>query len=98
MKNYGILSVLAVALVVMLGGCSTAPKTAAKRASLHQNVLATISSFKLQDSSMQQLFDESSGYPVFPTIGKGAIGVGGAYGRGELFEDGAVAGLCDRTP
>ncbi len=95
MKNYGILSVLAVALMVMLGGCSTAPKTTAKRASLHQNVLATISRFKQQDSSMQQLFDEASGYAVFPTIGKGAIGVGGAYGRGELFEDGAVTGFCD---
>ncbi len=46
---------------------------------------------------MQQLFDSASGYAVFPTVGKGAIGVGGAYGRGQLFEDGQVGGFCDLT-
>ncbi len=95
MKAYRILSVLAVAFVIVLGGCSTAPTTAAKRASLHQDVLATISRFKQEDPSMRRLFDDAAGYAVFPSVGKGAIGVGGAYGRGELFEYGQVTGYCD---
>ena len=97
MKTYRIPTAFVVALVVVLGGCSTAPKTAAKRASLHQEVLATISTFKQEDPSLQKLFDDASGYAVFPTIGKGAIGLGGAYGRGQLFEDGQVIGFCDLT-
>ncbi len=44
---------------------------------------------------MQELFDDAAGYAVFPSVGKGAIGIGGAYGRGELFEYGYVTGFCD---
>jgi lipid-binding SYLF domain-containing protein len=34
---------------------------------------------------------------VFPTIGKGAFIVGGAYGRGELYEGGQMVGYCTLT-
>jgi lipid-binding SYLF domain-containing protein len=34
---------------------------------------------------------------VFPGVGKGGVGVGGAYGRGELFEGGKLAGYCTLT-
>jgi lipid-binding SYLF domain-containing protein len=30
-------------------------------------------------------------------VGKGGIGVGGAYGRGEVFEQGKMIGYCDLT-
>jgi lipid-binding SYLF domain-containing protein len=30
-------------------------------------------------------FDNSYGYAVFPTIGKGGIGIGGAHGKGRVF-------------
>lgn len=80
---------------VLLGGCSTAPNTVAKRTALHQDVLSTIDRFKEHDPSMSSLFQSSAGYAVFPSVGKGAIGVGGAYGRGELYEYGQVTGFCD---
>jgi lipid-binding SYLF domain-containing protein len=32
---------------------------------------------------------------VFPTVGKGAVGVGGAYGKGVLYENGTPVGYCD---
>lgn len=97
MNNTGILSVLVVTTIVMLGGCSTAPRTVEARTALHSNVLATIARFKQEDPSMQKLFDDAAGYAVFPSVGKGAIGVGGAYGRGELFEYGHVTGFCDMS-
>ena len=37
-------------------------------------------------------FDRSHGYAVFPTIGKGGIGVGGAYGKGRVFTGGKHVG------
>ncbi len=36
--------------------------------------------------------DVAYGYAVFPTIGKGGIGIGGAFGEGHVFEQGEVIG------
>ena len=37
-------------------------------------------------------FDKSYGYALFPTIGKGAIGIGGAYGKGRVYAAGKYVG------
>jgi lipid-binding SYLF domain-containing protein len=37
-------------------------------------------------------FAKSYGYAVFPTIGKGGIGIGGAYGKGRVYARGAYVG------
>ena len=40
----------------------------------------------------KKFFDSSYGYAVFPTIGKGGLVVGGAYGHGRVFRQGAPVG------
>jgi hypothetical protein len=42
-------------------------------------------------------FDNSYGYAVFPTIGKGGIGIGGAYGEGRVYVNGAYVGDTKMT-
>ncbi len=42
-------------------------------------------------------FKTSYGYAVFPTIGKGGIGVGGAYGKGCVFAKGKQTGDTSMT-
>jgi lipid-binding SYLF domain-containing protein len=37
-------------------------------------------------------FKKSYGYALFPTIGKGGIGIGGAYGKGRVYRGGAYVG------
>lgn len=37
-------------------------------------------------------FKNSYGYAVFPTIGKGGIGIGGAYGEGRVYANGKYTG------
>jgi lipid-binding SYLF domain-containing protein len=49
-------------------------------------------SFIKADSLMQHLFENSVGYVIFPNVGKGAIGVGGAAGNGILYEGGKAVG------
>ena len=44
----------------------------------------TINVFK-QAGESGGFFGKSYGYAVFPTIGKGGIGVGGAYGKGRVY-------------
>jgi lipid-binding SYLF domain-containing protein len=41
---------------------------------------------------VQPFFNHSYGYAVFPTIGKGGIGIGGAYGTGQVYQGGKVTG------
>jgi len=40
------------------------------------------------DSTMQRYFDAAAGYVVIPTVGKAGIGIGGARGKGLLYENG----------
>ena len=49
------------------------------------------------DALMKSLFDNSYGYVIFPNIGKGAIGIGGAAGNGAVFQNGNLIGMAKMT-
>ncbi len=42
-------------------------------------------------------FDSAYGYAIFPTIGKGGIGVGGAHGKGRVYAGGKHVGDSTMT-
>jgi len=44
-----------------------------------------------------RFFDKSYGYAVFPTIGKGGVGIGGARGKGRVYEQGELIGTATMT-
>jgi lipid-binding SYLF domain-containing protein len=44
------------------------------------------------DPSMANLFKHAAGYAIFPNIGKGGVGVGGAAGKGAVYVKGAPIG------
>jgi hypothetical protein len=41
---------------------------------------------------VQPFFDDGYGYAVFPNVGKGGIGIGGAYGEGRVYKGGQATG------
>lgn len=45
-----------------------------------------------KDPGMKDWFDNSAGYAVFPKVGKGGIGIGGAYGKGLVISGDRVVG------
>jgi len=92
-----LLSVTATLIIVFLSACSTSPKTEGGKLDLRYEAEVTIAKFKESDPTSDILFKEAYGWAVFPTVGKGAVGVGGAYGRGVLYEKGEVVGYCDLT-
>ena len=47
---------------------------------LYEGARATVVAFREQDPDMAAFFDQAHSYVVFPTVGKGGIGIGGAYG------------------
>jgi lipid-binding SYLF domain-containing protein len=46
---------------------------------------------------MNQLLKDSYGYAIFPAVGKGAAGLGGSYGKGEVYSGGKLIGYTDMT-
>jgi lipid-binding SYLF domain-containing protein len=52
---------------------------------------ATIELFKHSDES-SEFFKKSYGYAVFPTIGKGGLGIGAAHGSGHVYDHGKLIG------
>ncbi len=52
------------------------------------------SEFIQTDGLMQSLFNNSYGYVIFPNVGKGGIGIGGAAGNGAVYQGGSVVGMA----
>jgi lipid-binding SYLF domain-containing protein len=97
MKRIVSIGMLVAVAVFLVAGCATAPKTAEGKAELNTKVQNAVDNALKSDPGLKKFFDEAAGYAVFPTVGKGAVGVGGAYGRGELYEAGQLAGYCTLT-
>ncbi len=49
------------------------------------------------DGLMKNLFANAYGYAIFPNIGKGGIGIGGATGNGVLYQGGGMMGMAKMT-
>ena len=56
----------------------------------------TVAVFRKAEQS-GKFFSNAYGYAVFPTIGKGGVGIGGAYGKGRVYEKGKVIGDTSMT-
>ena len=76
-----------IALCLMLAAPAHAAPTAG-------DCEATLERFAgLGDTS--SFLDDAYGYAVFPTIGKGGIGIGGAYGEGCVYQGGRKTGTVE---
>lgn len=51
--------------------------------------------FIASDGLMKNLFENSWAYAIFPNVGKGAIGIGGAAGNGIVYQGGTAIGSAD---
>ena len=49
------------------------------------------------DKLMSSLFNNAYAYVIFPNVGKGGLGVGGAFGNGAVFQRGKVIGTAKLT-
>ena len=56
-----------------------------------------IAEFKKTDAGIAEFFNTAYGYAVFPGIGKGGLGVGGAAGKGTVYKEGTPVADCKMT-
>jgi lipid-binding SYLF domain-containing protein len=96
MTRYKNLAVMAVVSLV-LAACTTAPSSDSDKQVLHDQATIAFNQFEQNDPTLAQFLSGAYGYVIFPTIGKGAIGIGGAYGRGEVWEQGKRIGWADMS-
>jgi lipid-binding SYLF domain-containing protein len=90
--------VLAFALLAVIpASAAVGQADSLKREADEANAAAVIAKFKEKDPGMAEIFDKAAGYAVFPTVAKGAVGVGGARGKGSVFEAGKLVGRSTLT-
>ena len=69
----------------------------AEKQSDGQKAAETIATFKAKDKGIQRFFNSAYGYAVFPSVGKGGFGIGGAYGEGVVYQRGKAIGSSKLT-
>jgi lipid-binding SYLF domain-containing protein len=84
--------ILVVALLVTVIGAAQS-----KKEKIATDAKAAKDEFIKADPKMASLFEKEYGYAIFPNVGKGGIGVGGAAGNGVAYEQGAKIGSAKMT-
>ena len=61
---------------------------------LHQECRAALKRMESENPGLRQVLEKAYGYAVFPDVGKAAAVIGGAYGTGEVYEEGSLIGYA----
>jgi len=69
------------AVAATLASTAVPPADAQKQADVDE----VIQTFVEKDDGMQEWFSGAHGYAIFPSVGKGGIGIGGASGKGIVY-------------
>lgn len=91
-------AVLALGLVAAASGCGGSgwhpahPEDTAPRVAASPESAETLARFQERDPGITRFLDQAHGVAVFSTVGKGAIAIGGAHGKGEVYERGQLVG------
>jgi lipid-binding SYLF domain-containing protein len=86
-----------VAGFLMMTGCTTAPPSVQGKADIESDAAVALARAQKSDPTLVNVFKSAAGYAIFPSVGKGAAGIGGAYGKGVLYEGGIAVGYCDMS-
>jgi lipid-binding SYLF domain-containing protein len=79
MRKAALFFLTAITLVFASGLMAFEPDT---KDELQLDVAKAILDVQKADPGIEKFFENSAGYAVFPKVGKGGIGVGGAHGKG----------------
>jgi len=93
MRRIGLMFGVAVGALALTMGAAVA----GSHTDDEKNAKAALASFESKDPGLSEFMSKSAGYVVFPEIQKVAILVGGAHGKGVVYEDGKVVGTATVT-
>lgn len=99
MKAKLFVPVLAVVAMALAGCEGTGTMAAGPDAQSQNTALAkrshdAVEQMEAQDSSLRGRVDQAYGYAIFPDVGEAAVGIGGAGGKGVVYEQGKRVGFA----
>ncbi len=99
MKKYIFSTSIKLSLIIalLLSAFTTTAQTTRKEKKLVSDCATAKAEFIATDGLMSNLFTNAYGYVIFPNVGKGGIGVGGAAGNGIVYEGGKIIGKAKMT-
>ena len=90
-KDAGVV-LLVILSLIGIGLQTTQAQIGAWDPEMQQRCEKTKQSFIDKNKKFQSYFDEAYGYAILPSVGKGAMGIGGAHGKGLVYEQGEIVG------
>jgi lipid-binding SYLF domain-containing protein len=95
MKSIMSMALMLTAIVGLLVGCATAPSSRAEQDTLVADAASRMQQMRAVDPALGEVVRRGYGYAMFPEVTKGGLVVGGAYGRGVVYEQGKHVGYSD---
>lgn len=97
MSNLRMLSVIMFLFACLIAPLSYAETTNEEPAvqsgnKVGESASKAIARFKSKQKGIDRYFDEAYAYAIFPSVVRGGMFVGGAYGRGQVIEQGQLVG------
>ncbi len=93
LRSFTLLTVLT---VLLMSGSANSQSTSKEKKLVTDSKNAK-AEFIRTDGLMKNLFNSAYGYVIFPNVGKGGIGIGGAAGNGIVYEKGNIIGKAKLT-
>lgn len=83
-------------VVLLTAACSSTYKKAesGELGEIRQNAGQTLERYRQTDPTLTDFFDSAAGYAIFPSVKKGAAGVGAAHGTGVVYSHGQIQGYA----
>ncbi|MCM4157309.1 hypothetical protein DHD80_14980 [Gramella sp. AN32] len=79
--------------VLALSGCSSTIDNV-KKDQIAKDAQVAKTAFINSSTNLDELFQKSEGYAIFPNVGKGAMVAGGASGNGAVYQKGNLIGYA----
>ena len=92
MKNLNVIWMLVV--VFAMSTASMLGQSQTKKNKIIVDSKTARTEFIKVDGLMKELFEKAYGYVIFPNVGKGGFGIGGAAGNGVVYEKGRIIGMA----
>ena len=95
--RFTFVSLLGLAAAAMVGcsnGEAVGPNSSTQTVGLRQDAQTALQKMLDKDPNLQNVINDSYAYAVFPDVGKAALIVGGAGGRGVVYRNGQVIGTA----
>jgi lipid-binding SYLF domain-containing protein len=80
-------------VLTFTSGLATAAWDKDESVDLHGKAQEALTAFREKDPSVEEFINKAAAYAVIPTVGKAGFGIGGARGKGVLYEGGEVTAI-----